>query len=162
LKKSIRFIQYIFLLFFFSFGYVLAEEGIKNDANAVKDNLKSALSLSIEELQSALTIKIHQKYDGASIIADDDENTFLGKISSSVSSESIFNYVGRFGSNVASKSIWNDVGRYGSNVARYSPFNEVTANPPFIVKNGKVIGRLTVNEALPGAVDPNWLKTYYK
>ena len=110
----------------------------------------------------ALSIKVHEKYDGASIIADDDKRTFLGKIADSVSSDSIFNDVGRYGSDVASESIWNDVGQYGSDVATYSPFNNVTSSPPFIVKNRKVIGRLTVNDVLPGAVDPNWLKTYYK
>jgi len=127
-----------------------------------KARLAPALELSIEELQLALSIKVHAKFDGASIIADDGDRTFLGKIGSTVAHDSIFNEVGRYGSEVASKSIWNDVGRFGGEVARHSPFNEVSSSPPFIVKDGKVIGRLTVNEVVRGAVDPNWLKQFYK
>lgn len=142
----------------FTYAEGSREEMLKN----LKARLSPALDLSIQDLQLALSIKIHEKYDGASIIADDEEQTFLGIIGSTMSSDSIFNEVGRYGSNVASISIWNTVGRYGSNVARLSPFNNVTSSPPFIVKNGEIIGRLTVNNILPGAVDPNWLKSFYK
>ncbi len=139
-----------------------AQEDRESRIKRLKARLAPALTLSLEELQLALSIKVHERFDGASIIADDDEKTFLGKIGSAVAGDSIFNEVGRHGSEVASKSIWNEVGRYGSEVARHSPFNEVTSSPPFIVKNGKVLGRLTVNDVLRSAVDPDWLKTYYK
>ena len=128
----------------------------------LRARLAPALSLSLEELQLALSIKVHERFNGASIIADDGEQTFLGKIERTFAINSIFNKVGRYGSEVGLKSIWNEVGRYGSAVTMHSPFNEITSSPPFIVKNGKVIGRLTVNDVLPGAVDPNWLKVFYK
>lgn len=124
--------------------------------------LAPALELSLEELQLALSIKVHEKFDSASIIADDGKQTFLGKIDNAVAINSIFNEVGLYGSEVAVHSIWNEVGLYGSEVAIHSPFNEITPSPPFIVKNEKVIGRLTVNDMLLGAVDPNWLKVFYK
>lgn len=128
----------------------------------LRDRLAPALSLSLEELQLALSIKVHDRFNGASIIADDGEQTFLGKIETTFAINSIFNKVGHYGSEVGLKSIWNEVSRYGSEVAMHSPFNEITLSPPFIVKNGKVIGRLTVNDGLPGTVDPNWLKVFYK
>jgi hypothetical protein len=139
-----------------------AQEDQESRVKRLKARLAPALALSLEELKIALSIKVHERFDGASIIADDGEKTFLGKIDSSVAGDSIFNEVGRHGSEVSSQSIWNEVGRYGSEVARHSPFNAVTSSPPFIVKGGRVIGRLTVNDVLPGAVDPDWLKSFYR
>ncbi|MBM3877026.1 MAG: hypothetical protein FJ386_09945 [Verrucomicrobia bacterium] len=143
-------------------SFSVAQDNRQAKMAELKAKLAPALSLSIEELQLALSIKVHERFDGASIIADDDESTFLGKISNEVASDSIFNDVGRYGSVVSSTSIWNQVGRFGGEVARHSPFNRVSSSPPLIVKDGKVIGRLTVNKVIRGAVDPNWLKTYYK
>jgi len=136
------------------------------DAVAQKDQIRArlapALALSFQELQLALSITIRAEFDGALIVADDGEGTFLGKIGSTVASESIFNPVGRHGSTVASQSIWNEVGRYGGKVSRLSPFNPVTSSPPLIVKDGKVVGRLTVNEVLLDAVNPYLLKAFLK
>ena len=128
----------------------------------IKARLAPALALSVQELQLALSVKFHALFDGASVIADDDEHTFLGKIGNTVASDSIFNTVGHHGSTVSSQSIWNEVGRFGGEVARLSPFNPVTSSPPFIVKDGKVVGRLTVNEVVRGAIDPNLLKALFK
>ena len=142
--------------------YTSAQDNQELRVKQLSARLAPALELSLEELQLALSIKVHERFNGASIIADDGEQSFLGKIDSAVAINSIFNKVGRYGSEVASKSIWNKVGLYGSEVSMYSPFNEITLSPPFIVKNNKVIGRLTVNDIVPGAVDPNWLKVFYK
>lgn len=128
----------------------------------IKARLAPALDLSFEELQLALSIKVHQTFDGASVLANDDDETYLGKIDNPVVGESIFSKVGQYGSKFASKSIWNEFGRFGGEIARYSPFNEISSSSPYIVKDGKVIGRLTVNDSVRGAVDPNWLKTFYK
>lgn len=139
-------------------------EGGNRDSmsDELKTRLQPALALSIEELQLALSIKVHAKFDQAHIVADDGESTFLGKITNPLANDSIFNEIGRHGSELASESIWNDIGRYGSKISKYSPFNEITSSPPYIVKNGQSIGRLTVNDYVPGAVDPNWLKSFYK
>lgn len=142
--------------------YTSAQDNQELRVKQLRVRLAPALELSLEELQLALSIKVHERFTGASIIADDGEQSFLGKIDSTVAINSIFNKVGRYGSEVASKSIWNKVGLYGSEVSMYSPFNEITLSPPFIVRNNKVIGRLTVNDIVPGAVDPNWLKIFYK
>jgi hypothetical protein len=143
-------------------SFAVAQDNRDAKLAELKKKLAPALSLSLEELQIALSIKVHEKFDRASIVADDEENTLLGKLSNEVASDSIFNDVGRYGSEVSSTSIWNKVGRFGSEVARHSPFNQVSSSPPLIVKDGKVLGRLTVNKVVRGAVDPNWLKTFYK
>ena len=145
-------------------SFAVAQDNQDQDTKVaeLKKKLAPALSLSLEELQIVISIKVHEKFDGASIIADHEENIFLGKLSNQVASDSIFNDVGRYGSEVSSTSIWNKVGRFGSEVARHSPFNQVSSSPPLIVKDGKVLGRLTVNKVVRGAVDPNWLKTFYK
>ncbi|MEQ9287240.1 MAG: hypothetical protein RIG77_10050 [Cyclobacteriaceae bacterium] len=82
--------------------------------------------------------------NGASIIAQDDENTYLGKISNKYDSESILNKYGRYGDKHSTTSIWNEYGQFGGQHGLYSPFNKYSTSPPIIIKNGKTIGYLTV------------------
>ncbi len=142
--------------------FAAAQEDRTLKMKQLRARLAPALALSLEELQFALSIKVHETFNGASIIAADHERTFLGKIDNAFTNDSIFNKFGPYGSEFAAESIWNRFGRYGSKFSVHSPFNDLTSSAPFIVKNGKVIGILTVNQALPGAVDPNWLQTFYK
>jgi hypothetical protein len=76
--------------------------------------------------------------------------TFLGCLNcSTVDAASVWNPVGRYGSPVSQNSVWNKAGQYGSSVSPYSPWNFVGPLPPIIVdSNGKVVGRLTSNQAL--------------
>ncbi len=99
-----------------------------------------------------------QRLSGASIVAQDDENTLLGTISSKFDGKSIFNQFGTYGSEFSGKSIWNQFSQYGSEFSAYSPFNKFSATPPFIVKGGKIIAYLSANKALQGAISPNLLK----
>ena len=99
-----------------------------------------------------------QALRGASIIAQDPENTFLGKIENEFSSESVFNEFGNYGSEFSSRSIWNEFSSFGSEFSSYSPFNEFASTPPMIIKNGRVIGYLTRNKFLRGALSPNILR----
>src|SRR5438132_370128 len=85
------------------------------------------------------------RLSGASIIAQDDESTFLGTISSKFQSNSIFNQFGTHGSQFSSESIWNEFSQYGSEFSSYSPFNRFSNTPPVIVKGGEVIAYLSVN-----------------
>jgi len=128
----------------------------------LKTRLAPALELSITELTIALSLKIHEKLEGASVIADDGEKTFLGKIDNNLSPDSIFNTIGIHGSDISPTSIWNDIGRFGGTISRCSPFNDMSSSPPLIVKNGEVVGKLTVNDMIAGAVDPHLLKCLYK
>lgn len=122
---------------------------------------KTLLTYSVEELRYAIELKIREVYEGATVISDDDEKLFLGAIVDSYRSDSIFCAFGRHGSTFSRESIWNDFGHYGGTLSRHSPFNELTRTPPLIVKNNKVIGRLTVNKTIQGAVDPNTLKATF-
>jgi hypothetical protein len=89
------------------------------------------------------------------------EPEYLGVISNEYAVDSIFNRFGLHGSKYGVHSIWNQYGQYGSAYSSYSPFNPLALNPPIIIKKGKVIGRLTVNKSVVGAVDPGWLKFYF-
>lgn len=130
--------------------------------SALEGKLAPALALSVEELQMALRIKIQKTYSGAKLEADDESHTFLGAFEDEFGADSIFNDFGRYGSEFAANSIWNQFGRFGGQFAFGSPFNQFNMRPPIIVKDGKAIGRLTINKTIPGAVDPNSLKTYFK
>lgn len=96
--------------------------------------------------------------DGAVIIAQDDANTYLGKITSPYDSDSIFNEYGTYGSEYSFTSIWNDYSTFGSEYSTYSPFNEYTSTPPMIIKDKRIIGYLTTNKYIQGAISPNLLK----
>lgn len=107
--------------------------------------------------QPALGQDICELVAGASVIADDGE--FLGKVTNEFDRESIFSDVGRYGSEVSRTSIWNSVSKYGSEVSRLSAFNDMTTTPPALVKRGRVLGYLTTNRSLRGAINPWVLKS---
>lgn len=95
---------------------------------------------------------------GAKLIAQDNENTYLGEIKNSYASDSIFNEYGTYGSEYSSNSIWNEYSTFGSEYSSYSPFNEYTSTPPMMIKGGKIIGYLTENKSIEASISPNLLK----
>lgn len=97
---------------------------------------------------------------GAAIIAQDSENTYLGRISFHYDSESIFNEYGNHGSEYSSQSIWNEYSAFGGEYSRYSPFNEYTSQPPMAIKDSQIVAYLTVNKYMNGAVSPYLLKAH--
>jgi len=123
--------------------------------------LAPLMSYSIEELQMAVAIKVIQTYQDAKVISSGREPEYLGTITNEFDTHSIFNPFGRFGSMFGMNSIWNQFGRYGGEFSLYSPFNQFSSDPPIIVKDGKIVGRLSVNKFVVGAVDPGWLKFYF-
>jgi hypothetical protein len=96
--------------------------------------------------------------NGAKIIAQDSENTYLGKIASKYDSDSIFNEYGSHGSKYNSKCIWNEYSTFGGQYSSYSPFNAYSSTPPMLIKNGKVIGYLSTNKYLQYTISPNIVK----
>ncbi len=102
-------------------------------------------------------MKVTSTYGGAKVVADDREKTYIGELSDEFSQESIFNDYGNYRSKYGDSSIWNEHGDFGGEYSSRSPFNKFALTAPFIVKDGKVIGRLTVNRLISGAVDPHWL-----
>jgi len=99
---------------------------------------------------------------GAVLIAQDDKNTYLGKIANSYDSESIFNEYGTYGSQYNSLSIWNQYGTFGSEYNSNSATNPYTSTPPMIIKNRKILGYLSANKNLRGSITPNLLKALCK
>jgi hypothetical protein len=98
---------------------------------------------------------------GASIIAQDDKNTFLGKVDNEFAQDSIFNEFSKYGSEFSADSIFNEFGNFGGEFSQFSPFNEFTNKPPMIVKDGKIIGYLTANERVRGAISVAALKSIF-
>jgi hypothetical protein len=98
-----------------------------------------------------------QHVSGAKVIADDGK--FLGIIASQYSTDSIFNEYGSHGSEYSSDSIWNEYGSYGGKYSSNSPFNDYTSSAPLIIKDNRVIGRLTTNKHLQNAINPYILKS---
>ena len=90
--------------------------------------------------------------EGAKIIAED--GTFLGTLDNSYSSDSIFNQFSDFGKEYHSDSIWNEYSDWGNDYSSMSPFNEYASTPPILLKDGEVVGKLTVKAFEYDAVNP--------
>lgn len=110
----------------------------------------------------ANTSEICETVKGASLIAQNNESTFLGKILNSYNSESIFNEYGEYGSEYSSKSIWNKYSTFGSEFSTDSPHNKHSSSPPMLIKRGKVIGYLSSNKNLKASISPNLLSALCK
>lgn len=90
--------------------------------------------------------------DGAIVVTE--EGDYLGRIANKYDSDSIFNRYGTYGSRYSTDSVWNDYGSFGSKYSNTSARNKYASSPPVIIKNKRVIGRLTVNPYAAGAVNP--------
>jgi hypothetical protein len=101
---------------------------------------------------------IAQLLKGATVIAQDENNTYIGRLCNKYDSESIFNKYGKYGSEYSSTSIWNKYSIFGSPFSAYSAFNKLTKTPPVIIKNGKIIAYITVNKLIQGGISPYYLK----
>jgi hypothetical protein len=110
----------------------------------------------------ALGADVCTTLSGASVVAQDDENTPLGKITNSYDGDSIFNEYGQHGSKYSGNSIWNSYGTFGSEYSSQSPFNKFTSKPPMLIKDGKVLGYLTTNKTVQPSITPNLLKELCK
>lgn len=95
---------------------------------------------------------------GATVIAQDSQNTFLGKVTGKYNSDSIFNEYGSHGGRYSTDSIWNRFGTFGGRFSSYSPHNKFSTTPPMLIKGGSVIGYLSANRAITPSISPNLLK----
>ncbi|UZD21195.1 hypothetical protein [Algoriphagus halophytocola] len=139
-----------------SSGFVMKVDGVDETINVVQLYASKSQNQGVNNQYSEVIILLR----GASIIAQDEDRTFLGTLTNELSSNSIFNEIGTYGSDISSNSIWNDIGTFGSDISSYSPFNDITSTPPMIVKNGKIIGYLTVNDIISGGISPEILKAF--
>lgn len=96
------------------------------------------------------------------MLAQDGKNTYLGRITNSYDSESIFNDYGTYGSAYNSSSIWNQYATFGSEYSSHSATNQYTTTPPMIVKNRRIIGYLSANTSIRASISPNLLKALCK
>ena len=96
--------------------------------------------------------------EGSIIISSDSDKKYLGKIASSYDSESIFNEYGKYGGEYSSNSIWNSYSQYGNEYNSYSPFNGYSGSPPIVIKNNRIIAKLTTNDSISNSLNPYILK----
>jgi hypothetical protein len=90
------------------------------------------------------------------------DGTYLGVVSSNrFAADSICNQFGNYGSQFSSTSVRNQFSLYGSPFSLTSAYNQFTVTPPVIVYLDSVVGYLTKNQFLPGAVDPDFLFAAY-
>jgi hypothetical protein len=94
----------------------------------------------------------------AKIVAQDPGNSYLGRISNSYDTDSIFNSYGEYGNPYSSIGIWNNYSEFGNPYGIYSPFNSYSSSPPMIVKSGRIIGYLTANKSIKSGISPKLLK----
>ncbi|MDQ0896291.1 MULTISPECIES: stalk domain-containing protein [unclassified Paenibacillus] len=97
-------------------------------------------------------------------IYSNDGKTYLGKLTTNVYDvDSIFNSYGTYGNKYSTDSIWNEFGSYGSKFSSTSAFNEFAFEPPVIIdEKGSIVGRLTINSTITGAISPVGLKEALK
>lgn len=95
---------------------------------------------------------------GAKVIAQDSKNTYLGEVSNSYNTDSIFNEYGTYGSEYNDKSVFNSYGNFGNEYNQYSATNSYSSEPPMLIKNQKVIGYLSTNKDIQGTISPALLK----
>jgi hypothetical protein len=90
--------------------------------------------------------------DGASVYSNETQTRFLGFFGSAYASDSIMNRYGSYGSQYSSTSVRNQYGTYGSSYSSLSANSSYTSTPPLILKNGQLIGYLTVSNLISGGV----------
>ena len=115
--------------------------------------------ISIIMATSAIADDTCSALSGSVVISQDYNNTYLGEISSRYSDDSIFNEYGNYGSKYSSNSIWNQYSQVGNEYSVESPFNKYSTSPPMIVKNKEIIGYLSVNKNVRGAINPIVLRS---
>ena len=79
----------------------------------------------------------------------------LHQLDDSYSADSIFNEYNDHGTDYSSDSIWNEYSDWGNDYSSISPFNEYATDPPILIKEGEVVGKLTVKSYEIDGVDPN-------
>lgn len=91
--------------------------------------------------------------NGSYLIAADGQ--LLGKITDNpYDSDSILNQYGPYGSQYSNTSIFNPYSPYGSQYGTHSINNPYCSAPPKLIINGRLIGRVTANRAIPDRIAP--------
>ena len=92
--------------------------------------------------------------DKVIVVAQDEE--YLGEFSSNeFAVESICNQFGTYGSKFSVTSIWNEFSIYGSAFSDFSAFNDLATQPPMLIGQNDIVGYLTTNSTVVGAISPH-------
>ncbi|MEA9979450.1 MULTISPECIES: hypothetical protein [unclassified Pseudomonas] len=102
--------------------------------------------------------QVCQIVKNATIVSQDSANTFLGKISSSYDTNSVFNEYGTYGNQYSGVSMWNNYSKFGNSFDPFSAFNTSSGRPPMIIRDGQVLGYLTLNTVIGNSLSPNALR----
>ncbi len=89
--------------------------------------------------------------DGASIFSADVAPVFLGFFGNSSAANSINNSAGTYGDSSSALSVRNLAGDYGSSSSAVSHLNTGTTTPPFVIKSGRTLFRLSSNTSVLGS-----------
>jgi hypothetical protein len=126
----------------------------------LKNIILNYLLLFIISISSSVRAELSSwdcyKLEGAKIIADD--GTYLGTLDDSYKSDSIYNDYSDYGNEYNSESIWNDYSDYGNEYSSQSAMNDSASEPPVLLKDGEVVGKLTTNDYEYEGVNPKVLK----
>ena len=104
----------------------------------------SVVSTSFMTARPVSAYSVCNELKGASVVAQD--GTYLGKLDSAYSTDSIFNDYGIYGNKYSSNSIWNEYGQYGGKYSMNSPFNKYSSTPPVIYTTNNKTANLTINK----------------
>lgn len=120
--------------------------------SSVKDDIESEYGSVIE----AMTLYKNYNLPMKELYLEAHNGEYLGRLTTNIyHADSIFNEFGSYGSKYGFNSIWNDFSNYGGKYSQYSPFNDFTNTPPYIItSDGIVVGRLTTNWTVSGAISP--------
>lgn len=88
--------------------------------------------------------------EGAIVLSQEQTPVYLGFFGSSIIYNSITNSIGPYGSTISSTSMQNDLSNYGSQFSNYSVANSLATLPPVVIKNGIIIGHITINPNING------------
>ena len=116
-------------------------------AGAAKEGavVVSAVGIALAPHAPAVHRDIYDMFRGwAKIVAED--GTYLGTLDDNYASDSIYNEYSDHGSTYSDESLWNEYSDHGNDYSDESAFNEYASNPPVLLKDGEVIGRLTVKD----------------
>jgi hypothetical protein len=88
-----------------------------------------------------------------------DDGTYLGVCSSNqFATDGVCNTFSSYGGQFGTYSIYNEFGTYGSQFSALSAYNQFTSTPPRVMcESGSIIGVVSKNTFLVGAIDPDVL-----
>jgi len=129
----------------------------------LQEDIANRLSLILFSISLGLhaddSVSWYECYKLKDSIIVSQDGTYLGKLSDSYKSDSIYNEYSKHGNSYSRESIWNEYSDYGNSYSNKSVFNEYSSEPPLIIKEDEVVGKLSIKDSyLEDNYDPRTLK----